>query len=555
MAEPGLDWAAGSPEEAFAWLVAPLTPKQFFQKHWEKRPLHLQGASGRFDGLLPRACLEDGVEARLRKGLAYGKELNLARCGADGQVMCNGKGLANLTAVKEKVAQGCSVQVVHPQRFCPKVAALLARLEAHFGCLWGANSFRTPAGGKGFKAHHDEVEVFMLQLEGAKRWRLHSCPKGPLPRDYCWDYSEQELGEPLMELVLKQGDLLYLPRGTVHKGEAVEGEESHHLTISTYQKFSWADFMQKVLPTALDQAAASEPRFREGLPLRCLSWLGEQHSAAPRRRRAFLAQLRSRLRGLARYAAPAARGAGDFLGAQLVARRLPPVARRPAEGVADVAARAVRWAEPGAVRVVVESRPGSEPEIQIYHSWDNAAENHMQDVEPEPACIVLEGLQALPTLQALNRACGEWIPAASLDSELLEGLCEHGLVETGDLGRVPRKRPREPGRAARRRSLLRAQKGCHKEEDGRCGTGAVGSKRKRTRKKAKRSAFGTKKDAVLAAHVLQGALSVCKAQCLSVSPCEEGGSSDDSSDCGSDAGSSFDSADSEPGHRPQKPQV
>ena len=34
----------------------------------------------------------------------------------------------------------------------------------------------------------------MLQLEGAKRWRLHSCPKGPLPRDYCWDYSEQELG-------------------------------------------------------------------------------------------------------------------------------------------------------------------------------------------------------------------------------------------------------------------------------------------------------------------------------------------------------------------------
>jgi len=43
-------------------------------------------------------------------------------------------------------------------------------------------------------------------------------------------------GEPLMELVLKAGDLLYLPRGTIHKGEAVEGEASHHLTISTYQK-------------------------------------------------------------------------------------------------------------------------------------------------------------------------------------------------------------------------------------------------------------------------------------------------------------------------------
>ena len=44
------------------------------------------------------------------------------------------------------------------------------------------------------------------------------------------------LGEPLMELVLRAGDLLYLPRGTIHKGEAVAGEASHHLTISTYQR-------------------------------------------------------------------------------------------------------------------------------------------------------------------------------------------------------------------------------------------------------------------------------------------------------------------------------
>ncbi|OLP83380.1 Bifunctional lysine-specific demethylase and histidyl-hydroxylase NO66 [Symbiodinium microadriaticum] len=75
-------------------------------------------------------------------------------------------------------------------------------------------------------AHHDEVEVFMLQLEGAKRWRLHRCPKGPLPRSYCWDYKEEELGPPLMELVLEAGDLLYLPRGTVHKALLAVGAVS-----------------------------------------------------------------------------------------------------------------------------------------------------------------------------------------------------------------------------------------------------------------------------------------------------------------------------------------
>ena len=37
-------------------------------------------------------------------------------------------------------------------------------------------------------------QVFMLQLEGAKRWRLHRCPTGALPRSYCWDYEEKDLG-------------------------------------------------------------------------------------------------------------------------------------------------------------------------------------------------------------------------------------------------------------------------------------------------------------------------------------------------------------------------
>ena len=53
-----------------------------------------------------------------------------------------------------------------------------------------------------------------------------------------------------MELVLKAGDLLYLPRGTIHKGEAVEGEASHHLTISTYQKLlGWSNNMRKKIPS------------------------------------------------------------------------------------------------------------------------------------------------------------------------------------------------------------------------------------------------------------------------------------------------------------------
>jgi len=37
----------------------------------------------------------------------------------------------------------------------------------------GANVYLTPAGTQGFAPHFDDVEVFMLQLEGKKRWRLY----------------------------------------------------------------------------------------------------------------------------------------------------------------------------------------------------------------------------------------------------------------------------------------------------------------------------------------------------------------------------------------------
>lgn len=41
-------------------------------------------------------------------------------------------------------------------------------------------------------------------------------------------------------------------------------------------RFSWSEFLQKALPEALERATLEDVRFREGLPLRALSALGEQ---------------------------------------------------------------------------------------------------------------------------------------------------------------------------------------------------------------------------------------------------------------------------------------
>jgi len=35
------------------------------------------------------------------------------------------------------------------------------------------HSYLTPPGSQGFAPHYDDIEAFVLQLEGKKRWKLY----------------------------------------------------------------------------------------------------------------------------------------------------------------------------------------------------------------------------------------------------------------------------------------------------------------------------------------------------------------------------------------------
>jgi hypothetical protein len=108
-------------------------------------------------------------------------------------------------------------------------------------------SYLTPAGSQGLAPHHDDVELWVVQTSGKKRWRLYEPLNGfQLPNAGSGDLEQSALGPPVMEVELNVGDCLYMPRGTVHQAEAVEVDSSH-LTISTYQRCSYGDLATHVL--------------------------------------------------------------------------------------------------------------------------------------------------------------------------------------------------------------------------------------------------------------------------------------------------------------------
>jgi Uncharacterized conserved protein len=68
-----------------------------------------------------------------------------------------------------------------------------------------------------------------------------------LPRYSSPNFSQEEIGTPILTVTLEPGDLLYLPRGYIHQASTVANEHSLHVTISVYQKTAWIDLLEKVL--------------------------------------------------------------------------------------------------------------------------------------------------------------------------------------------------------------------------------------------------------------------------------------------------------------------
>ena len=140
----------------------------------------------------------------------------------------------------------------------PPLAEFCRRLEAQLGHPVQANAYFTPRDSQGLAVHHDTHDVFVLQVDGSKRWLVYE-PALELPlRDQ--RYSE-ELGlpeAPTHDVVLGAGDTLYLPRGWLHQA-LTSDTDSLHVTIGI-NVHTWLDAFKAAL-----EECAHELEFRRSV--------------------------------------------------------------------------------------------------------------------------------------------------------------------------------------------------------------------------------------------------------------------------------------------------
>jgi hypothetical protein len=141
------------------------------------------------------------------------------------------------------VLQGLHLTLLPLARWCRS-------LEAQLGQPVQANAYWTPRASQGLPVHHDTHDVFVLQVDGAKRWLVYE-PVLELPlRDQRYT---PELGPPgaaVLDVTLEAGDTLYLPRGWLHEA-LTSAADSLHLTIGVNVR-TWLDAIRAVLAECED---------------------------------------------------------------------------------------------------------------------------------------------------------------------------------------------------------------------------------------------------------------------------------------------------------------
>ena len=164
-----------------------------------------------------------------------------------------------------EMGSGSTLVVQGLHRTWPPLVDFATDLASELGHPVQVNAYITPAENRGFAAHYDVHDVFVLQIAGHKRWHVHEpVVRNPLP-DQPWQQHRAAVAsraaeQALIDVVLEPGDSLYLPRGYLHSADAL-GEISIHLTVGVHP------VTRHHLVRQLIARPQDDPALRPSLPL------------------------------------------------------------------------------------------------------------------------------------------------------------------------------------------------------------------------------------------------------------------------------------------------
>jgi ribosomal protein L16 Arg81 hydroxylase len=243
-------------------LIDPIEPAVFQRDYWERRPLLIQRNDPEYYADLlslddvDRLLSLTGVQLDNIRVVMNGKETPVSQL-----VEAGGNNSINvLEVLYDRYREGSTIVLNSLDQRWEPLQLLSRQLGAEMSARFQANIYLTPAGSQGFAPHYDTHDVFVAQVHGTKHWRLSSDPCELPLHGQPYDKSQPE-PTPEQEFDLCAGDMVYLPRGTVHSATSNE-RASVHITVGVHPIL-----YSTVFNEALRELFLTDVRFRRALPI------------------------------------------------------------------------------------------------------------------------------------------------------------------------------------------------------------------------------------------------------------------------------------------------
>jgi bifunctional lysine-specific demethylase and histidyl-hydroxylase MINA len=220
-------------------LLAPMPPARFFAEFHDRQPLHLRGAAGKFASVLSWRGINRLLDMThiwsshslqlMMDGVPVPPEQYCGRAtGRDNQPVLQ----PDAAKLRGWVERGASLVMNDVDSLTPGLAGVSEALEGAGLGKAQANVYVSFQSHKAFPAHYDTHDVWAVQVEGEKTWNIwEGRADYPLPhpifRNLGQAHHEQAKGKLRERVVLRAGDLLYLPRGWYHDALAEEATSVH----------------------------------------------------------------------------------------------------------------------------------------------------------------------------------------------------------------------------------------------------------------------------------------------------------------------------------------
>jgi hypothetical protein len=257
--------AASLAETAWRLAFGSLPEEEVFALREARRTRHLPHEDpGRYAGLLTLADIEAFLltDAAIVPRVAMADGARQGSAAVPVEEFSGEQGHVAPHALFARFDRGATLVLSQFHRHHAPLARFCRGLEKAFLHPVQANIYLTPPGAQGFRKHFDGHDVLVLQVSGQKRWRIWDGQPFPDPTPRTpWDNRFVPDGEPV-ELTLRPGEALYVPRGVVHEAMAQpDGAPSLHVTVGLLEPCAAA-----LLRRLLDRLEQEDPRLRAAVP-------------------------------------------------------------------------------------------------------------------------------------------------------------------------------------------------------------------------------------------------------------------------------------------------